>query len=254
MLKTRDEILIKFAALLDLPVAAPEPPHPSELKPVPPVGPPKPIEIEPAQGTPEYDAKNHTREFLLDLRNHEGYRGYLHNPRYQELIKRTMNELVMLHPEDYFAWRLSKRDALIVPWLHMAAEAFIVKDPIGALKAEIFEDNKLANLRPMLWQAVEKTELDRTYKETNFENPAESRTKMFAGIESLMAALRRRIAESDPKFYDKIKDLPLLYRVPADTRSRNLSKHLLERKELLEKIERRQKRENRKKRVPKATT
>ena len=161
MLKALDEILIKYAASFDdLPVSAPEPPRPGELISIEPTKSeegqeqklPTPIPLpvehrplsqrdieeeipEPPVGTPEYDAKHYTQEFLKGTK--QPYRGWIRDPKNKGLTIRTMDSLVKDHPEDYFSWDLHRRQEL-TPWLYPAGKRLIERDPTLALMKEIW--------------------------------------------------------------------------------------------------------------------
>jgi len=203
MLKTKDEILFKFASLLDdLPIDAPAPPKPEELETMAPhkalnteTNIPKPIDVppEPEHGSAEWMAKNHPREYLLEL-NHP-FRGWIHDPAYKELTKKVMDNLVEKNPEDYFAWKLNRREAL-KPWLYPAASVLIKKDPIAALILEIYKFTELKDLNTVLWNAV----LDKEISRSAFDS--KSSGAPFANkIFNKMRHLAGLIAATDPEFY-----------------------------------------------------
>jgi hypothetical protein len=169
MIKTYDEILIKYAASFDDLVPIPDVPTFGELgtekpkdsdrstflpEPLPVPETKKPISArdndqDSQMGSPEWAAKNHTQAFLLGVK--EPYRGFIRDPNNQSLVEKTMNKLVEETPENYFEWKLNRRHELL-PWLHRAASNWIDKDPVSALMADIYKTEKLNNLQPKLWE------------------------------------------------------------------------------------------------------
>lgn len=211
MLKTTDEIMIKFASFWDdFPVKSPEPPRPEELELVPPTTLPetnskilKPIEIEPKKdkdikpelehGTAEWAAKNFPKEFLKGVK--QPYRGFIRDPANVELVRETMDKLVRYRPQNYFDWDLYSRQELR-DWLYPAAKALIKKDPIVALMKEIYRFNELKDLNTELWKEV----LDKEISRSAFSD--KSKGELFVGtIFNKMRHLAGRIATDDPEFY-----------------------------------------------------
>ncbi|MFA5023469.1 MAG: hypothetical protein WC523_00730 [Patescibacteria group bacterium] len=211
MIGIKDEILFKFAALLDkLAIDIPVPPKTEELEVMPPEKStdlsqtvPVPLEIkekpisnrdvEPKQGTAEWAAKYHTQEFLRGTK--QPYRGWIRQPENQTLVKNTMNELVEKSPEDYFAWDLHRRIEL-KPWLYPAAKALISKDPMIALMKEIYRFDELTDLNTELWKAVLDKQISRS------AHDPESKGDVFLNnIFNKMRHLAGRIAVTDPEFY-----------------------------------------------------
>jgi len=213
MLKTKDEILIKFADILnkDFPIPSPKPPKTEELEIIPPTSAlesedklPRPIEIkqpiEPESGTAEWVAKYHPREFLMETQR--PYRGWIQNPANAGLVKKVMDDIVAKHPENYFAWKLNRRIELI-DWLYPAAKELIKKDPIAALMAEIYRFPGLKDLYTELWKTVLDREISSSLYRSVGHDSNDPRSGEFLGKEIFrkMRHLAGMIAREDPDFY-----------------------------------------------------
>jgi len=219
MLKTLDEILIKYAASFDdLPILAPEPPKFDELTvqpasqkedtetklptpiPVPVPAKQRPLsqrdteeESEPSTGTPEWSAKYHTQEFLKGVK--QPYRGWIRDPSNRLLVVKTMDKLVRDNPGNYFSWDLHRRLELL-PWLYPAGKQLIEKDPTAALMKEVWRFRELRDLQTELWKGVMDQHINRTVGDPT------AGVRVFPGdLFNKMRKLAGEIAASDPEFY-----------------------------------------------------
>jgi hypothetical protein len=152
-------------------------------------------EKEPEHGSPEWQAKYHTHEFLRGV-----YvpwdRYYIDDPiRREEIVSKTMDKLVYDNPENYFEWRLYKKNDL-KPWLIPSAVSLIEKDPLDALGKEIWRYGELGPLLKELWVAVFEHEIKRSVKDPQLGG------QILPGIlRKKIRALAGEIATADPEFY-----------------------------------------------------
>ena len=147
---------------------------------------------DPHPDSPEYMAQHYTQEYLRGV--DKPYRGFARDPQNDHITKATMDRLVAVEPENYFAWGLRRRQELKA-WMVPAAEALIDRDPYTALMKGIYnQGEEIKHLLPKLWSDVLNAELNRA---------AETETgKFFPGMMfNRMKSLAGEIARTNPQFY-----------------------------------------------------
>ena len=148
------------------------------------------------EGSPEWMAKNHPREFLRGTK--QPYRGYVCNPKYAGLVKEVMERLLVNTPELYFDWGLDRIDLLRWEWLIPASIALMKKDPISALTKRIYEHKEFigAGLLGELWKRVIDASIDSSSQSPQGKD-------FFSGeLGNRMRHLAGFIAANDSAFYN----------------------------------------------------